>query len=120
MSTKDIGRLGEQIASRFLARKGYRVIEKNYFTRWAEIDLIARAPNGTLAFVEVKTRSSDAFGTPEGAVGEEKIFKFGEAARQWAATHRSLGDQYRLDMVAVELDYATHHAKVRHYENISK
>jgi len=60
----ELGKRGEDIAVEFLELKGYEIIERNWRYRRAEIDIIARL-DGKLIFTEVKTRSSDIFGTPE-------------------------------------------------------
>jgi len=65
------GKKGEALAEKFLKKKGYRIIEKNFRTRFGEIDLIA-LDHGTLVFVEVKARGGTGFGSPMAAVGARK------------------------------------------------
>jgi len=67
----ELGKKGEQEARRFLIAKGYTVLETNWRYEKAEIDLIARDQD-ELVIVEVKTRSTDAFGDPEEAVTPQK------------------------------------------------
>jgi len=69
---KEIGRKGELVAVDYLIHKGYIIIEKNFFHRRFEIDIIARQ-NDTLVFVEVKTRRTKSFGYPEESVDNKKI-----------------------------------------------
>ena len=64
---KDLGKKGEEKALRFLKKKGYRIIEQNYVCNLGEMDIIAKEKD-TLVFVEVKTRTSMAFGPPQLAV----------------------------------------------------
>jgi putative endonuclease len=64
---KILGQEGEDRAARHLAKQGYKILERNYRTPSGEIDLIA-LHQGTVVFVEVKTRTSDAYGAPELAV----------------------------------------------------
>ena len=71
MSSRETGVLGESLALRYLARKGYELVERNYRTRHGEIDLILHR-NGTLVFVEVKARRGRAFGDPLEAVTPSK------------------------------------------------
>jgi putative endonuclease len=59
----DLGKQGEELATAFLQLKGYEILERNWRNGRAEIDIIAMY-NGILIFVEVKARSTDAFGTP--------------------------------------------------------
>ncbi len=72
-SGKDVrlGKKGEEIALDYLKRNGFRILERNYRTRYGEVDIIAEE-NGTLVFIEVKTRSNDLFGHPVEAVTKEK------------------------------------------------
>jgi putative endonuclease len=80
-----LGREGEAAAARFLARRGYRVISRRFLARRGEIDLVCRRGD-RLVMVEVKTRSSDAFGAPAEAVGPRKR----RALRAAAAEYRAL------------------------------
>ncbi len=80
-----LGRRGEEIAAEFLARRGYRVIGTGFLARRGEVDLVCRRGD-RLVLVEVKTRSSDAFGTPSEAVGPRKR----RALRAAAAEYRAL------------------------------
>ena len=65
--SKNIGDMGEKKAVKFLKKKGYRILETNFKTKFGEIDIIAKK-EGCICFVEVKTRSSDNFGEPREAV----------------------------------------------------
>lgn len=71
MSTKDIGLKGELLAEAFLKKQGYRIVERNFRCKFGEIDIIG-FKKGVLSFIEVKTRSSDAFGQPIEAVDKTK------------------------------------------------
>ncbi|NMA55003.1 MAG: YraN family protein [Firmicutes bacterium] len=71
MSNKTLGELGEEFALQYLKRCGYRIIERNFRCRCGEIDFIAREGKA-LVFIEVKTRRSLRFGTPEEAVTPAK------------------------------------------------
>jgi putative endonuclease len=68
---KELGRRGEEVAFRFLKKKGYRIIEKNYACKMGEMDIIAKEKD-TLVFIEVKTRTSSLFGPPQLAVNFSK------------------------------------------------
>jgi putative endonuclease len=67
-----IGKEGEQLAVDFLIQKGFEIVARNYRYKHSEIDLIVKKDNW-LIFVEVKTRSSHAFGFPEQFVGRNKV-----------------------------------------------
>jgi putative endonuclease len=95
-----LGRWGEAEAARYLRRLGMKILERNMRTPVGEIDLIARQGR-TLVFVEVKTRRSDAFGTPQEAVGPFKQRQILRAAQWYLGDGRGRGLQPRFDVVAV-------------------
>lgn len=70
----EVGILGERLARKFLEEKGYKVLEQNYRTRFAEIDLVAQEKN-TLIFIEVRTKIGEDFGTPEDTINKAKLKK---------------------------------------------
>lgn len=86
MKTKDIGTLGEDIAERYLKKRGYKILSRNYSCRGGEIDIICFR-FGKLVFVEVKARSNDLFGRPSDAVDTEKIKKIKKAAHDFSINH---------------------------------
>ena len=71
MDKSEIGRLGEDFCAEYYRKKGYEVAERNYHSRYGEVDLIVRKDN-TVAFVEVKTRNSHSLGRPSEAVNRQK------------------------------------------------
>jgi putative endonuclease len=95
----DLGKFGEQMAVDFLIKKGYTILETNWFFDKAEIDIIAQI--GTvLAVVEVKTRSSLSFGLPQDFVKPKKIQLLVKAINEYV--HRkSLNVDVRFDIVAI-------------------
>lgn len=99
----DLGRRGEDAAAQFLKRQGMRIVERNLRTPVGEIDLIVRHRK-TLAFVEVKTRSSHAFGNPAEAVGPRKQQQIIRAANWYLNDRGDTGLQPRFDVVAVLVD----------------
>lgn len=80
----DLGRAGEKAAADFLARRGYAVVGAGFAARRGEIDLLCRHGDD-LVVVEVKTRTSDAFGTPAEAVGPRKRRALMAAAAEYRA-----------------------------------
>jgi putative endonuclease len=80
----DTGRRGEEEAERFLSRLGYRVVSRRFLARRGEIDLVCRRGE-QLVMVEVKTRSTDAFGAPAEAVGDRKRRALLAAAAEYRA-----------------------------------
>jgi putative endonuclease len=97
---KLLGREGEDRAARFLEKQGYRILERNYRTRTGEIDLIA-LHQGVVAFIEVKTRSSNAFGAPELAVTPQKQRRMVKAALGYINYKKLHQVPCRFDVVAI-------------------
>ncbi len=103
MSRKQTGDRGEELALEFLKKKGYKLRETNYRCRYGEIDIVAEKKK-VLAFVEVRTRTGNAFGTPEESVTQTKKEKIIASAMNYLSSHENLPEQWRIDFVAVELD----------------
>lgn len=103
-SEKDIssGKLGENIACVFLSHEGYRIIEKNFRTRFGEIDIIAEN-NKTICFIEVKARSGTGYGLPEEFVDERKQEKLVKTALGYITSRNINSADMRFDIVSVDL-----------------
>ncbi len=98
------GRRGEDLAHRYLQRKGYTIVARNYRTRSGsgEVDLIGW--DGTaLAFIEVKTRATEEYGSPESAVDLEKQHHLHIAARDYLRRTGIEWDVARFDIVSIVL-----------------
>jgi putative endonuclease len=100
-SRKSLGRLGEELAARALAARGYRIRQRNWRCPAGELDIVAE-DGDVLAFVEVKTRRGRAFGAPEEAITPAKQAKLIELAATYAQESGWPGD-WRIDVAAVEL-----------------
>ena len=103
---KRLGQEGEDRAARFLTQQGYRILERNYRAPGGEIDLIA-LHKGEVVFVEVKTRTSDAFGAPELAVTPQKQRRMIKAALGYIKRRKFHQVPCRFDVVAISA--ATEH-----------
>jgi putative endonuclease len=115
MSNQNIGQIGEDAAANYLTEKGYRVVARNYRAGRGEIDLIAWLDDRLLVFVEIKTRSSESFGGPEGAVTARKQHVMARTAGEYMI---EIGYEWavRFDVVAV----IVHHnqvVEIRHHED---
>ena len=98
-----LGRWGESIAAGYLERSGWRIVARNYRFGRREVDVVARK-DGILAFVEVKSRAGDGFGSPLEAITWKKRREIEAVAQHFLAT-RPVGDVgVRFDAVAVTLD----------------
>jgi len=98
---KALGALGEKRAVEFLKKKKYRIRETNFRCREGEIDIIAQDKD-YLVFVEVRTRTGAAFGTPEESVTSAKKERLISAALTYLQTHLNLPSLWRFDVVAIE------------------
>ena len=95
------GAIYEQLAAEYLEQKGYRVLERNYYTRAGEIDLIAR-DGRYLVFVEVKYRKNDGEGHPLEAVDSRKQGRIRRAAQAYLYVHHLPQDTpCRFDVVGI-------------------
>jgi putative endonuclease len=102
MEKKELGRKGEEVALRFLKKKGYRIIEKNYICKMGEMDIIAKERD-TLAFIEVKTRASTEFGPPQLAVNASKQRQLSKVALNYLKEKKLEDVKARFDVVAILL-----------------
>ncbi len=93
---------GEAIAAVFLAKKGFRILEKNFRCKYGEIDIVC-LDGGTFCFVEVKSRSNFSHGFPEEFVDWRKRKKLTLAALKYAKEKRIESRPMRFDVVAVDL-----------------
>lgn len=119
---KSIGKAGEGLASMFLEKHGYCVLTRNYRRPWGEIDIVCRAKDGTLVFVEVKALSCRGGSClmPEDHLTEAKLMKLQRACAAFARRNPKLirNDKgWRIDLVAVEFK-DSEEPEIRHYENI--
>ena len=94
------GAAGENAAVVFLEKNGYIILERNYNTRFGEIDIIA-GKGDIVAFVEVKTRSGKKFGAPADAVGFAKAKKIKRAALHYVSAKKITDKNFRFDIMEV-------------------
>jgi putative endonuclease len=97
---KQLGNTGEDLAAAALKKRGYKILERNYVTPLGEIDLIARQGK-TLVIIEVKTRKSTRFGSPQEAVSAAKQAKLRRLADYYLKDKRLTGAPVRFDVVAI-------------------
>jgi len=95
-----LGAWGEDRAAEYLCQQGMKIIERNFRTPVGEIDIIARNRK-FLVFVEVKTRRSTAFGTPQEAVGARKQRQIIRTAHWYLQNNKNLRFQPRFDVIAI-------------------
>lgn len=113
-SAAEIGLRGERLAGRYLRRRGYRIVERNFSCPLGEIDLIA-ARRGLVVFCEVKTRGGDGFAPPYEAVNRGKMVRLERTAEYWLNTRPRPGEECRFDVITVLL--GTGRPRVEHIED---
>ena len=115
---RDIGSQGERIAADYLEDKGYQLLDTNYHTRYGELDLVM-IEKDTIVFVEVKTRTSVAYGFPEESVTELKMEHLENAGLLWLQENPEAPDDWRIDVVSIFLDRHGQPQKIYHFINAS-
>jgi len=116
MKRRETGILGEELAADYLRERGYEIIETNYRCPEGEIDIVA-SDGDTLVFIEVRTRSSRRFGTPEESITPTKKERMRLTAARYLEAHEGLPDEWRIDVVAVELDRKSRISRIEQIEN---
>ena len=118
MYTQKIGRYGEDLAARFLISKGFKILARNWRTRYGELDVVAEC-DGVIHFVEVKTRTGLGSGEPEEAINYFKMRRLLGAAQSFLLNYNLDDSQRQFDSLAVILDLPAKKARVRFKENIT-
>lgn len=98
-----LGKWGEGVAVRFLQEKGYVLVATNYRCRWGEVDIVAQEGDD-LVFVEVRTRRSVLYGTPEESTAAAKARKLVATAQEFLQAHDQVHAGWRIDLIAIRLD----------------
>ncbi len=116
MHARDIGALGEKIAAEHLTGLGYMIRERNFRSREGEIDIIAEKDD-FLVFIEVRTRTSNSYGTPEESVTTQKKERLIALAEAYIEDRDDLPSSWRIDVVAIELGPKRKVARLEIIEN---
>jgi putative endonuclease len=116
-SRRRIGDRGEQLAAEHLARRGFEIVERNYRTRWGELDIVA-FDGRTLAFCEVKTRRAVDGARPFDALHSRKRSQVRRMALRWLAERggRRFAPLLRFDAIGVTVDAAGRLVALEHLE----
>ncbi|KKQ21795.1 MAG: hypothetical protein US36_C0013G0009 [Candidatus Wolfebacteria bacterium GW2011_GWC1_37_10] len=120
----EVGKLGENIACRYLVENNFKVIERNFRKPWGELDIVAMAPNKTLVFVEVKTirnlsQNIEPDILPEEQLTKAKLRKLQRTASLYAGENLKLIDDergWRIDLITLTINGENY--VIKHYQNI--
>jgi len=113
-----IGNFGETIAADFLTDQGYQLLDQNFITPYGELDLVF-LDSGIVVFVEVKTRTTNTFGSPESSVTEKKLERIQNAALLWLQAHPEIKDDWRVDVIAIILNTSGTVKDIKHFINVN-
>ncbi|MEQ8197964.1 MAG: YraN family protein [Clostridiaceae bacterium] len=113
---RSIGSAGEDYAGEYLKKKGYVILERNFFTRTGEIDIIA-LKNHVLIFVEVKTRFNSRCGTGEESINYIKKERCIKSAQYYIHKNNLYNYNVRFDAVCISIDIDKNEKSIRHYED---
>jgi len=118
----EVGKIGEKLAREYLEKQGYKIVQQNYRTKYAEIDLVAEKKDGIfgknkLVFVEVRTKIGEQFGSPEDTINKAKLWKVLQNAKSYSAFSRWDGPA-RIDAVCIVLKADFSVVRLTHHENI--
>lgn len=114
---KDLGNFGEDYVSNYLENSGFKIIERNYRVRLiGEIDIIA-VKDRKIHFIEVKTRKSLAFGTPEEAFSYKKQEKIIRTALNYLL-EKNLKSPFQIDLAALIINSDNKVESIKLYENV--
>jgi len=116
MSRQEVGKLGEKLARKFLQKRGYHIQETNFHCREGEIDIVAQHKD-YLVFIEVRTKSSLDFGSPEESITSAKKEKLIASALTYINAHQNLPSSWRIDVVAIEIDQSGKTKRIELIEN---
>ena len=116
MTRRDTGILGEKLAGDFLEKRGYHILETNYRCPSGEIDIIAQHKD-SLVFVEVRTKKSRQFGSPEESITPTKMVRLRAVAAHYGQNRDNLPSSWRIDVVAIELDRTGRVSRIELIEN---
>jgi putative endonuclease len=116
MKRRDVGILGEKLAKDFLKKRGYHIWETNYRCPEGEIDIVAEDKD-YLVFVEVRTKTSTEFGSPEESITPAKMRRLAAASSRYRQTHSNLPPSWRIDVVAIELNDKGKPSRIELIEN---
>jgi putative endonuclease len=110
--------LGEELAAKFLKKKGFKIIDRNFRLGYGELDIVG-IYKGTLVFVEVKTRTTGLYGSPAEQISYFKLKSLVKTAQFYKSKNPKLPDALRIDAVSVLLDNSGKMTSIEHIENIT-
>lgn len=118
LRNKNLGKLGEELATNYLKSLKFTIIERNFHRRYSEIDIVAKEGE-TLVFVEVKTRIGNIYGLPEESITPWKLHSLIRSANYYLLLYPHSKLAKRIDVVTVLFSSEERVEKVNHYRNVT-
>lgn len=123
-----VGEIGENVSCRFLMKRGFEIVERNYWKKWGEIDVIARK-DGVLRFIEVKTVSCVTLNNvpyetktdeyrPEDNLHPWKLKRLARTIQTYLLENGDDNIEWQFDVIAIYLDMSNKKARVRFLEDV--
>jgi len=113
---KLLGRWGEKRCEKYLKSKGLKTLARNFSCKTGEIDLVMVDTDGSIVFVEVRTKAAETFEPPESSITAPKKARLFRTARYFLATHNIEDRPFRFDVVTIVLGQ-TGQPTIKHYKN---
>jgi len=113
---KLLGRWGEKRCEKYLKSKGLKTLARNFSCKTGEIDLVMVDTDGSIVFVEVRTKAAETFEPPESSITAPKKARLSRTTRYFLATHNIENRPFRFDVVTIVLGQ-TGQPKIKHYKN---
>ena len=104
MNNIDKGKFGEMMATMYLEKQEYEIVERNFRCRLGEVDIICKK-NNQIIFVEVKTRTSENFGAPSEAVNKDKKNKIRKVAALYMMSEKITNYQVKFDVIEISVNH---------------
>ncbi len=131
LSRKQLGKFGEDIAVKYLKKRGYKILARNWQNKWGEIDIVASPPTTFLqkvvggkkkkiiVFCEVKTIEKKPGFSPEDEIDWKKERQLSKMAQIYLSSNKiPLESPWRIDVLAIEIDPFSENPSIRHFENV--
>lgn len=117
LKNKIIGKYGEDLAVLYLEKKGYKILDRNVKISYKEIDIVSKK-GSKIVFVEVKTRTTSAFGSADESLRRTQIKNLKKALAIYLYKNNYNQNNVRLDLIAIDVDKNNKSANIKHYKDI--
>lgn len=113
-----LGAEGEKLAIKYFKHKGYKILTTNYHVRGGELDIVASFFN-KIIFIEVKTRTTNQYGSGEEAINQKKLDSLIYSAQKYLAANNLLDRPWQIDLLTIDYCQNKNKPEIRHLKNIT-